>query len=151
MNIDFAIIAERKIQEGIDEGAFTNLPGKGLPLVLDDLPPHMRLLKNAGIRPDWVQLNIQINCEREECGRYLHRISEEYARRIATDEEDKVSLAKWLERSKTRYIAIMRDINEDILRLNLVAPSILREQIPYRICEETARFEDAFPNPNYNA
>lgn len=50
-----AFVAERKIQEAMDEGAFDNLPGMGRPLELDDLshlPPDMRMaytiLKNSG-------------------------------------------------------------------------------------------------------
>src|SRR5689334_22802808 len=54
-----ARVAERKIQEAIDEGAFDNLPGKGKPLVFDDdpmTPPHLRLanriLRNANVLPE---------------------------------------------------------------------------------------------------
>lgn len=50
-----AFVAERKIEEAMQEGAFDHLPGMGKPLELDDLshlPPDMRmaytLLKNAG-------------------------------------------------------------------------------------------------------
>lgn len=50
-----ATIAERKIQEAIEEGQLDNLPGYGKPLELEDLshiPPDMRmaytLLKNSG-------------------------------------------------------------------------------------------------------
>ena len=53
---DTGRIAERKIQEAIEEGAFDDLPGKGQPIDLDDdpmTPPHLRLsnrvLKNAGV------------------------------------------------------------------------------------------------------
>jgi hypothetical protein len=50
-----AFVAERKIQEAMDEGLFDNLPGMGRPLELDDLshlPPDMRMaytiLKSGG-------------------------------------------------------------------------------------------------------
>lgn len=50
-----AFVAERKIEEAMEEGQFDNLPGAGKPLALDDcshLPPDMRMaytiLKNSG-------------------------------------------------------------------------------------------------------
>jgi hypothetical protein len=38
-------LAERKIEEAVREGLFDNLPGRGRPLVLEDLsrvPPELR-------------------------------------------------------------------------------------------------------------
>lgn len=69
---DTRIIAERKIQEALEEGAFDDLPGKGQPLNLKDdpnTPPHLRLanriLKNANVPPDWVQLDLEIRKAKE--------------------------------------------------------------------------------------
>src|SRR5690242_6222653 len=76
-----AKIAERKIQEAIDEGKFDNLPGKGKPLNLDDdlvTPPHLRLvnkiLKNAGVLPDWIQTQKDIVDERQEAAKQRARL-----------------------------------------------------------------------------
>ncbi|MCO7175331.1 DnaJ family domain-containing protein [Sporolactobacillus kofuensis] len=61
------MMAEEKIKEGLSAGAFDHLPGKGKPLVLEDLsavPPDLRagykMLKNAGILPEEVQLRKEI-------------------------------------------------------------------------------------------
>ena len=50
-----AFVAERKIEEAIEQGVFENLPGMGRPLDVEDishLPPELRmaytLLKNGG-------------------------------------------------------------------------------------------------------
>jgi len=55
------VIAERKIQEAIEEGVFDHLEGAGRPLPEDDcayLDPALRmahrLMKNAGITPAWI-------------------------------------------------------------------------------------------------
>src|SRR4051794_19192557 len=55
------LIADRKIQEAMEEGAFDHLEGAGQP-IRDDVNPYEdpaqrmahRLLKNAGITPDWI-------------------------------------------------------------------------------------------------
>lgn len=58
-----ASIAERKIQEAMARGEFDNLPGRGKPLVQEDLsgiPEELRMaykvLKNAGCVPPEVEL-----------------------------------------------------------------------------------------------
>jgi hypothetical protein len=55
------LIADRKIQEAMEEGAFDHLEGTGQPLPAEDDPcqdPAQRmahhLMKNAGITPDWI-------------------------------------------------------------------------------------------------
>lgn len=60
----FAMIAERKIQEAMARGEFDNLPGRGKPLVQEDLsavPEELRMaykiMKNAGCVPPEVELS----------------------------------------------------------------------------------------------
>src|SRR5438105_4514526 len=74
-NLDTIIgrIAEQKIQEAIEEGQFDNLPGKGKPLVFDDdptTPAELRMankiLKNAGVLPEWIQVQKDIQAEQKE-------------------------------------------------------------------------------------
>ena len=55
-------IAERKIREAMEEGAFDNLTGKGRPLDLEENPyedPSQRmghrLLRNNGFAPAWIE------------------------------------------------------------------------------------------------
>ena len=55
------MIAERKIQEAMEEGAFDHLDGIGRPFA-EEINPYEdpserlanRMLKNAGITPDWI-------------------------------------------------------------------------------------------------
>lgn len=57
-------LAEEKIQEAIKRGEFDNLPDAGKPLKLDDdsmvpedLRASYRMLKNAGVLPEELQLH----------------------------------------------------------------------------------------------
>ncbi|PPQ50013.1 DUF1992 domain-containing protein [Paenibacillus peoriae] len=59
----FSRMAEQKIAEAMAKGEFDHLPGAGKPLVIEDLshvPEELRmsykLLKNAGILPEELQL-----------------------------------------------------------------------------------------------
>src|SRR5258708_7181294 len=88
MELIWSHIAERRIQEAIDEGKFDNLPGKGKPLDLEvdmSTPPHLRvanrILKNAGVLPDWMQLDVEIDRERENVRTAWDRLEKEYLRR----------------------------------------------------------------------
>ena len=64
----FARIVEERIREAQQAGAFDNLPGKGKPLVLEDLsavPEDLRmayhLLKNAHVLPPEAELQKEIH------------------------------------------------------------------------------------------
>lgn len=64
------LIAERKIQEAMGDGAFENLEGAGKPLDLGENPfedpsdrlAH-RLLKNNGFAPEWIEEAREIEAE----------------------------------------------------------------------------------------
>ena len=75
MNI-FEWLANEKIEEAIRRGEFDNLPGKGMPLNLDDdsdVPQEMRLahriMKNAGISPPEISLRKELEALKTELAR----------------------------------------------------------------------------------
>ncbi|MEG6521635.1 DnaJ family domain-containing protein [Desulfotomaculum sp. 1211_IL3151] len=63
----FTLIAENKIKEALNRGDFNDLPGSGKPLPLEDLshiPEDLRagyrILKNAGIVPEEIEIKKEI-------------------------------------------------------------------------------------------
>lgn len=63
----FTLIAENKIKEAINRGELNDLPGSGKPLPLEDLshiPEDLRagyrILKNAGIVPEEIEIKKEI-------------------------------------------------------------------------------------------
>ncbi len=93
----FEIVAERKIQEAIERGEFDNNPLAGKPLPpdgLDNVSPELRMalkiLKNAGVVPEEIELRKQITSLNE------------LLRTCASDEE-KVSLQIKLNEKQLRY------------------------------------------------
>lgn len=137
----FQLLAERRIQEAIEEGLFDNLPGAGRPLDLSDLaPPHVRLLRSANVLPDWLQMDLEIRQLREACNQLRERVSREYAARSRS-----ADYPDWRARCRSAYHQRMRSVNMAIIKLNMVRPTILSEQIPFRIAEELARFDREIP------
>ena len=64
------VIADRKIREAMEEGAFENLSGTGRPLNLEEdlaVDPSMRMayrvLRNNGLAPDWIMESKEIDAE----------------------------------------------------------------------------------------
>ena len=64
------VIADRKIQEAMEEGAFDQLEGAGQPLPEDANPCEdpaqrmaHRLMKNAGVTPEWIAEGREIDRE----------------------------------------------------------------------------------------
>jgi len=145
------IIAERKIEEAMQEGKFDNLPGKGKPLPMDEewfVPPEMRpavrLLKSAGVLPDWLEYARQIEEMREACRRCWQRAEREYTR-ISQQPIEQYTL--WLEQRVSELRAAMERVNQLILVYNCCAPATANPQIPFQIHVELQRFRACFPYP----
>src|SRR5260370_35559466 len=103
----FRLIADRKIQEAMDEGAFDNLSGRGQPLPLDENPfedPSLRmahrLLRNNGFAPAWIE-------EGREIETAIVKLRDNRARAAITAEEFRIRAAA---------------LNRRIVGLNLKAP-----------------------------
>ncbi|SIS48942.1 DnaJ family domain-containing protein [Salimicrobium flavidum] len=65
--MDLSHIIEEKIKRAVDQGDFDNLPGKGEPLpkdefahLPDDLRNSYRVLKNAGMLPEEMQVKKEV-------------------------------------------------------------------------------------------
>lgn len=136
-------IAERKIQDAIEEGLLDNLPGKGRPLDLSVNPfepPGMgainRLLKHNKVLPIWVMLEQEIETSRavalatlerwEASAPYL-RETPDYARTRASARES--------------YHGHMRHTNDLILKYNCSSPFSLRAPIPLMIKTRLREFD----------
>jgi hypothetical protein len=152
-----ARVAERKIQEAIEEGKFDNLPGKGKPLVFDDdpaTPAHLRLankvLKNAGVLPDWIQIQKDIVTERQEAAHQRARlIRENQTRRtrvstLPSSHPHVVQYAEWHAKSRTAYLKRLKSVNTSILKFSMLAPSTAAPFFPYRIEVEMQEFDAEF-------
>ena len=77
---EWHFIADRKIREAIEEGAFEQLEGAGEPLDLSENPfedasqrmAH-RLLRNNGFAPAWIEEAKEIDIETRRLGACLER------------------------------------------------------------------------------
>jgi Domain of unknown function (DUF1992) len=86
---EWHFIAERKIREAMEEGAFDHLQGAGQPLDLTDNPfedPSLRmahhLLKNNGFAPAWIEEAKEIDTESHRLGIHPNRASADYRKRV---------------------------------------------------------------------
>ena len=85
------VVADRKIREAMEEGAFDRLDGKGRPLNLEDDPyldPALRmahrLLRNNGFAPAWIEEGKDLDADirrLHECRAQIE--AEEFRRRAA--------------------------------------------------------------------
>src|SRR5579872_7433477 len=87
---EWYFIAERKIREALEEGAFDNLEGAGRPLDLSQNPfedpsdrmAH-RLLKNNGFAPAWIEEAKEIEVEERRLRAHLEPSGDDYQTRVA--------------------------------------------------------------------
>jgi len=112
---EWHFIAERKIREALEEGAFDHLDGAGAPLDLSENPFEdpserlgHRLLKNNGFAPAWIEEAKEIEVEMKRL-RAAGELSEE-------DRRSRVAA-----------------LNRRILAFNLKAPAISLQKRPVEI------------------
>ena len=158
MNLDaITRIAERKIQEAIDEGKFEDLPGKGAPLNLDEdmsLPFSVRMtnqvLKNANVLPEWIQIQKDIHDEKtalESLKSKLIRENQKWNSRLENLPDASLSLqayAAWFAKSRALVLKHLKSVNTSILKFSLVAPSTASAFRTYKVEEEMENFDRNF-------
>ncbi len=136
-------IAERKIQDAIDNGLFDNLPGRGQPLDLSVNPfepPGMgainRMLKRNRVVPPWLMLEQEIEASRAVTLGTLARweASEPSLRGSATYAALRAS-------AREAYARHLKEANDMILKYNYTSPFAYRTQIPFMMKRRLAEFD----------
>lgn len=156
MDMDLERIAERKIEEAIAEGKFSALPGKGRPLHLEKdagIPAHLRILRNAGVPPEWVLLEDEIAAARLECAQVWARMERQYPSQKARVREhprdaspmDRERFNHWVCQMRAEYLDAVSRVNTAILKLNYYGPRIQRIHHPLNTRAEAERFDRSFP------
>ncbi len=155
-------IADRRIQEAIEAGAFDNLRGAGKPLQMDDdtfVPADMkaafRVLSNSGYAPDWMALAQEIEADIE---RMRHAADHHFAylrerlQEIGSNPFAVKRLRPELERLKAhhRRAAVqhshaIEEINRKISTFNQTVPIASLVRVPFSHSLEMQRYEDRAP------
>jgi DnaJ-like protein len=112
---EWRFIAERKIREAMEEGAFDDLSGTGEPLDLSEDPfedPSLRmahrLLRNNGFAPEWIMESREIDAEARLLRSRPAMSPEEFRRRVEV-------------------------LNKRILAFNLKAPAVGLQKLPLKL------------------
>lgn len=165
------LVAEARIEEAMEKGAFDDLPLKGRPLELKEfpfVPAHLRvpykILHDAGFAPDWIERDKEIR-ELEERFRQLTRGHLQWLRREAAARESLRAGASLDEREAARRrLALARAAQAEALaearrllhernaavdRFNNAVPSILWQKARWSVDRRLQSFlqacEEAFP------
>jgi hypothetical protein len=157
------IIADRKIRDAQEDGAFDNLPGRGKPLKLDydpRIPPEQRaafrLMKEANLLPDWIEMDKETRLRLEQWDQRV----EAFAASSRTGPEptprgekpDRRQEAKRIaERDSARDAFILRsvlglrELNRLIDRFNLIVPTLSKQRLRLPLREKAEWLEARFP------
>ncbi|MDQ2799085.1 MAG: DUF1992 domain-containing protein [Armatimonadota bacterium] len=136
-------IAERKIQDAIEEGLFDNLPGAGQPLDLSVNPfepPGMgainRLLKHNRVLPPWLMLEKEIEASRAVALASLARWE-----KSEPNLRERADYARLREQARETYHQRLRETNDLILKYNFSNPFAFRAPIPLMIRARLREFD----------
>jgi hypothetical protein len=143
------IVAERKIQEAIDEGLFDHLPGAGKPVKIYDDPLAAgsalfnEILRRNGVLPAWAQIEQAVASERQEADRVLARWTRRAERPMPRD--------LWVHRrneARARYAEHLRTANDLVLKHSLTAGFVHRALVTIPLNERLDAFDRSFPIPD---
>ena len=142
-------VAERKIQEAIEQGLFDILPGRGEPLDLSVNPfepPGMgavnRLLRHNKVLPLWLMLEQEIEASRALALATLARWEA-----AAPSLRDSPDYAKARANARETYDRHLKQTNDLILKLNYSSPFALRVTVPFMRKRRLADFDAEFGTP----
>lgn len=139
-------IAERKIQDAIDDGLFDNLPGRGQPLDLSVNPfepPGMgainRMLKHNRAVPPWLMLEQEI-----EASRALARGTLARWEAAVPNLRDGAEYPALRAKAREAYARHLKETNDMILKYNYTSPFAFRTQIPFMQKRRLAEFDTLY-------
>lgn len=146
-------IVEQRIQEAREEGKFDNLKGKGQPLRLDEdvwageKAMAYHLLKSNDVAPQELERGHEIDQQIARAEGLLrtlrHRRDTLRARSWVTG-SDRRAYNILREATERRYAEALREINSNILSLNIIAPPALHRR-RLDVERRLAAFREEFP------
>ncbi len=130
---------DEQIREAQEQGKFSNLPGYGKPLNLDDNPYSgdktlgYNLLKSNGYAPPEIELANEISKELAGAETKLEKLRHQgqamRARRVPPFPSEKRAFNASVEKAAAGYEQKLRELNRKILTLNLSAPSAMHRPL----------------------
>jgi DnaJ family protein C protein 28 len=129
-------LVEKKIREGIEQGLFDNLPGRGRPLELEENPfedPSMRmahrLLRNNGFSLPWIEERKEIEAAIDVLRAGLARSFAVYHETLKSRRQGEQAEADWRQ-NLTAFQRQVTDLNRRIASYNLKTPSAAFHRMP---------------------
>lgn len=155
-----SINVDEQIEEAMQRGEFTNLPGKGKPLNLETNPfltPQVRmanrLLKENGFAPRWIELEKEIQRDKAQLDKLLVNLTarrERLAKIVRQQPHRGEAVSRSFEHERGRGLAQYCDkleaLNRKIQRLNLMMPARNRQWALVNSAEALARFHKTCPS-----
>ena len=146
-------IAERKIQDAIEDGLFDNLPGLGEPLDLSINPFEQpgigainRMLQHNRAVPPWLMLEQEIEASRALAHGTLARWEAAEPNLRGTPE-----YAALRAKAREAYARHLKETNDMILKYNYTSPFAYRTQIPFMQKRRLAEFDALYGAESHEA
>ena len=155
---DWEDAVEKQIREAMERGDFDDLPGKGKPLELGENPftpadwrLAFKMLKDAGMVPDWIEQGKEIRAELQALALLLEQQLQWQRERAAKLQTlpaqemiaERERMAQARERTCAAYRKRATALNKMIDLFNLKVPDGIPHYARIRIEEELRQFEEA--------
>jgi DnaJ family protein C protein 28 len=139
---------DEQIRRAMEEGAFSDLPGKGKPLNLDNNPladPEWRLahhvLRGSGYTLPWIAARQEIEASLEKARADFRRAWEWRQEALSRGEPPQQVASEW-GRAEEAFRQEVAEINKRIFDYNLQAPSEKVQLLKINVEREIERLGD---------
>lgn len=146
-------LVEERLQAAFDAGAFTDLPGKGKPLDLDDEPladPAHRMarhvLRNSGMSLPWVEERRRIEETLSQARNRLARSWSAYAAHRSGGQTSTASELRW-QRALAAFREEIAALNRRIRVYNLTVPHVRFQRCLIEVGREISRLRRGNASP----
>lgn len=150
---NWSSLIDEQLQQAMDEGRFSNLPGEGKPMKLDidpNVPEHLRLtyklLKDNGFAPEWILHGQEIDVRREELLDNIKRGTRAYKGALQDAQRDAVNGQQRMTRAhqtwqvaRQAFEETSKRLNREILSYNLKVPQGITHKFPFNLEFEIER------------
>lgn len=125
---DWGTYIDRSIRKAMEDGEFSNLPGEGKPLKLDndpytpdDMQLAYKILRDNDLAPDWIMHGKELGAKHEGLLDDVRRAVRNYQRALTDPHMQARADGDW-QNAKKRLTTAVEKLNSEILSYNLKVP-----------------------------
>jgi hypothetical protein len=150
---DWRTLIDQQIQKALEEGLFSNLPGEGKPLEIEENPHApadmrlaMKMLKDNGYAPDWIMMGNELDTKRNQLLDVIKKGIRAYQGAVQDATRDPVQGQQRRRKAEDAWVTVQKALetrvkafNSEIVTYNLKVPQGVTHKPQLNLGQEIKR------------